>query len=87
MLVRGGGAYEKSAAGAAFSVLLFLRACCVAPYPLNLWISHDPVVCAQVTPAAAERPERQRPSERGGVISPEPPFSPVRPAAAFSPVT
>ncbi|EDT9549271.1 hypothetical protein GP105_004193 [Salmonella enterica] len=29
----------------------------------------------QVTPATAERQERERPSERGGVISPEPAFS------------
>ena len=62
---------------------LFSLTCCMEPYPLTLWIHREPVVRAQATPAAAERPERQRPSERGGVISPEPPFSPVHPAAAF----
>ena len=70
MLVRGGGAYGKTAAPHPFSALLVMLYA-FAP------------ICVQATPAAAERPERQRPSERGGVISPEPPFSPVRPAAAF----
>ncbi|ESD40252.1 hypothetical protein HMPREF1603_01304 [Escherichia coli 907892] len=37
----------------------------------------------QVTPAAAERQERQRLSERGGVISSELPFSALRPQLHF----
>ncbi len=49
----------------------------VMPYAFAL-------IRVQVTPAAAERQERKRPSERGGVMSPQPPCSPVRPAAAFS---
>ncbi len=37
----------------------------------------------QVTPAAAERQERPRLSERGGVISSELPFSALRPQLHF----
>ena len=40
-----------------------LSAPLVMPYAFAL-------IRVQVTPAAAERQERQRPSERGGVISP-----------------
>ncbi len=56
MLVRGGGAYGKTAAPHPFSALP------VTPYAFVL-------IRVQVTPAAAERQERQRPSERGGVMS------------------
>ncbi|ECG7386425.1 hypothetical protein FA825_23430 [Salmonella enterica subsp. enterica serovar Kentucky] len=70
---QGGGAYGKTAAPHPFSAPL------VIPYAFALIRVH-------VTPAAAERQERKRPSERGGVISPQPSCSPVRPAAAFSPV-
>ncbi|MCK2553258.1 hypothetical protein MZE23_22855, partial [Escherichia coli] len=71
---QGGGAYGKTAAPHPFLALF------VMPYAFAL-------IRVQVTPAAAERQERKRPSERGGVISPQPPCSPVRPAAAFSPAT
>ncbi|WP_227507004.1 hypothetical protein, partial [Klebsiella quasipneumoniae] len=54
---QGGGAYGKTAAPHPFSALLVMLYA-FAP------------ICVQVTPAAAERQERQRPSERGGVISP-----------------
>ncbi|EAB2325409.1 hypothetical protein D5X79_24855 [Salmonella enterica subsp. enterica] len=35
------------------------------------------------TPAAVSRQERERPSERGGVISPEPAFSTYAPCPHF----
>ncbi|MFX2954714.1 hypothetical protein, partial [Klebsiella pneumoniae] len=54
---QGGGAYGKTAAPYPFFAQL------VMPYAFAL-------IRVQVTPAAAERQERQRPSERGGVISP-----------------
>ncbi|HBX2376670.1 TPA: hypothetical protein MHS45_26555 [Klebsiella pneumoniae] len=54
---QGGGAYGKTASPHPFSALL------VMPHAFAL-------VREQVTPAAVERQERQRPSERGGVISP-----------------
>lgn len=66
---------EKAPPARPFPPFLFLRKCSVMPYPLNLWIRSESVVCVQATPAAAERQERERPSERGGVISPELAFS------------
>ncbi|EBJ3707559.1 hypothetical protein DS005_23960 [Salmonella enterica] len=54
---QGGGAYGKTAAPHPFPVLLAM------PYAFAL-------IRLQVTPAAAERQEWKRPSERGGVISP-----------------
>ncbi|TNJ89000.1 hypothetical protein CI663_027155 [Klebsiella quasipneumoniae subsp. similipneumoniae] len=54
---QGGGAYGKTAAPHPFPALL------VMSYAFALIRVH-------VTPAAAERQERKRPSERGGVISP-----------------
>ncbi|MBK2869278.1 hypothetical protein FKK70_28275, partial [Escherichia coli] len=51
--------YGKTAAAYPFFALL------VMPYAFAL-------IRMQVTPAAAERQERQRPSERGGAISPAP---------------
>ncbi|ECM4408873.1 hypothetical protein RU30_26000, partial [Salmonella enterica subsp. enterica serovar Give] len=63
------------------------RTCSVMRYPLILWIRYESVVCAPATPAAAERPERERPSERGGVISPEPAFSTYAFRPHFSPAT
>ncbi|ECI0524990.1 hypothetical protein AF640_25190 [Salmonella enterica subsp. enterica serovar Heidelberg] len=54
---QGGGAYGKTAEPHPFPVLLAM------PYAFAL-------IRLQVTPAAAERQERKRPSERGGVISP-----------------
>ncbi|ENU9547792.1 hypothetical protein ACE2E4_004935, partial [Salmonella enterica] len=59
------------------------RTCSVMRYPLILWIRYESVVCAPATPAAAERPER----ERGGVISPEPAFSTYAFRPHFSPAT
>ncbi|ECG6654126.1 hypothetical protein CDH56_10975 [Escherichia coli] len=53
---QGGGAYGKTAAPYPLPVLLAM------PYAFAL-------IRLQVTPAAAERQERKRPSERGGVIS------------------
>lgn len=43
-LRQGGGAYGKSAGGAAFSSFLFLRTCSVMRYPLILWIRYESVV-------------------------------------------
>lgn len=75
---------EKAPAARPFPVLsFFLRTCSVVPYPLNQWIRFESVVCVQTTPAAAERQERERLSERGGVISSELTFATVRPAAVF----
>ena len=45
------------------------------------------LIRVQVTPAAAERQERQRPSERGGVISSLLAYCTYAPESAFSPVT
>ncbi|WP_257858822.1 hypothetical protein, partial [Salmonella enterica] len=53
---QGGGAYGKTAAARPFPALF------VMPHAFAL-------IRVQLTPAAAERQERQRPSERGGVIS------------------
>ncbi|MEK0109374.1 hypothetical protein R0743_24930, partial [Escherichia coli] len=53
---QGGGAYGKTAAPRPFPALF------VMPHAFAL-------IRVQLTPAAAERQERQRPSERGGVIS------------------
>ncbi|ECI2071766.1 hypothetical protein AR866_24860 [Salmonella enterica subsp. enterica serovar Typhimurium] len=66
---QGGGAYGKTAAlrpSRFFALTVYVSAFLRVP----------------VTPAAAERQERQRPSERGGVISPAQPLSALRPAAA-----
>ncbi|RMD10568.1 hypothetical protein EA838_03090 [Klebsiella pneumoniae] len=54
----GGGAYGNTEAAHPFSSPF------VMPYAFAL-------LCVQVRPAAAERQERQRRSERGGVISSE----------------
>ncbi len=67
---QGGGAYGKTAAAHPFSAPF------VMPYAFAL-------LRVQVTPAAAERQERQRLSERGGVISSELPFSALRPQLHF----
>ncbi|EIW9193032.1 hypothetical protein A8C22_27735 [Klebsiella pneumoniae] len=66
---QGGGAYGKTAAPRPFLFLAF-----------TAYVSA--FLRVPVTPAAAERQERQRPSERGGVISPAQPLSVLRPAAA-----
>lgn len=57
MLVRGAEPMEKRQR----RILFFAQL--VMPYAFAL-------IRVLVTPAAAERQERQRPSERGGVISP-----------------
>ena len=71
MLVRGGAEpMEKTAAAHSFAAPL------VMPYVFAL-------IRVQVTPAAAERQERQRLSERGGVISPGFHFLPYAPPLHF----
>ncbi|MBO0311554.1 hypothetical protein, partial [Escherichia coli] len=56
---QGGGAYGKTAAP--------------RPFPAMFVIPHAfALIRVQLTPAAAERQERKRPSERGGAISPAP---------------
>ncbi|EOD6727838.1 hypothetical protein ACJ2NE_004966, partial [Salmonella enterica subsp. enterica serovar Newport] len=63
------------------------QTCSVVRYPLTLWIRSEPVMRVQATPAAVSRQERERPSERGGVISPEPVFSTDALPQPFSPAT
>ncbi|WP_214295136.1 hypothetical protein, partial [Escherichia coli] len=69
---QGGGAYGKTAAPHPFLALF------VMPYAFAL-------IRVQVTPAAAERQERKRPSERGGVISSTPAFFTYALQLHFSP--
>ena len=70
MLVRGAEPMEKRQRRILFSALF------VMAYAFAL-------LRVQVTPAAAERQERPRLSERGGVISSELPFSALRPQLHF----